>query len=181
MKTAIWVTILTILSISPQKSKAQNDSIYSPSYGYLSYNAIYLAMPEYEEAKRQLEDLKNQYVKEGERAQEEFERKFTEYLHNVKNFPDNIARKRQYELETLMEENMAMKQDADELLKQAEEELETQIIIVIDEAIRAVGMEQRLDFIFNTDGKTAPFIHPYKAIDVTDMVKEKLGISVKSE
>ena len=65
-------------------------------FGYLSYNAIFQAMPEYEVSRQKLADLKSKYDKEAQRSEEEFQRKFAEFLQGQKEFPENILLKRQH-------------------------------------------------------------------------------------
>ena len=47
----------------------------------------------------------------------------------------------------------------------------------LDEAIKAIGTEQRLLFVLNTDGHALPFVHPDLGVDITAAVLER----VKSE
>lgn len=173
IRTRLLLSFLLVVSALPAAAQQTNAA---PRYGYLSYNAVYQAMPEYEEAQKKLNELQAAYDAEAQRAQEEFQRKFAEFMQGQKDFPENIMLKRQYELQSLMDQNIKFKEESETLLRQAEEELQAQITILVDEAIRAVGIEQNLQFIFNTDGKTTPFIHPDAAIDVTNLVKQKLQL-----
>lgn len=173
-KRILLLLPLLLLTTLPAAAQQTTDK---PRYGYLSYNAVYQAMPEYEEAQKKMSELKATYDAEAKRAQEEFQRKFAEFMQGQKDFPENIMLKRQYELQTLMEQNIQFKEESEQLLRQAENELQAQITILVDEAIRAVGLENNLQFIFNTDGKTTPFIHPDAAIDVTALVRQKLQLS----
>ena len=111
-------------------------------FGYLSYNAIFQAMPEYEVSRQKLADLKSKYDKEAQRSEEEFQRKFAEFLQGQKEFPENY---------------------------------------LLNEAIRAVGVERGYAYIINTDGNTCPFINPAVADDVTNYVKEKLQLPISVE
>ena len=62
----------------------------SVRFGYLSYNAIFQAMPDYKVAQQKLADLKAKYDQEARRGEEEFQRLFAEFLQGRKDFPENI-------------------------------------------------------------------------------------------
>lgn len=149
--------------------------------GYLSYNAIFQAMPEYEASRQRLNDLKAKYDKEARRSEEEFQRKFVEFMQGQKDFPENILQKRQYELQDLLVRSIQFKDEAEKLLAQAEKELQADMLYLLNVAIRAVGMERGYSYILNTDGNACPFIHPEEGEDVTNYVKEKLQLPIDIE
>lgn len=150
-------------------------------FGYLSYNAIFKAMPEYALSQQKLTDLKAKYDMETRRGEEEFQRKFAEFLQGQKEFPENILLKRQYELQELLDESIRFKEESQQLLSQAEQELQADMLYLLNEAIRAVGVERGYAFIINTDGNTCPFINPAMGDDVTNYVKEKLRLPISVE
>lgn len=153
----------------------------SVRFGYLSYNAIFQAMPDYKVAQQKLADLKAKYDQEARRGEEEFQRLFAEFLQGREDFPENILKKRQYELQDLLEKNIRFKEEAQQLLKQAEKDLQADMVYLLNEAIRAVGVERGYACIINTDGYVCPFISPAMADDVTNLVKEKLQLPLNVE
>lgn len=145
-------------------------------FGYLSYNAVYEQMPEFAQAQASFAELKKKYEAEATRSEEEFQRKFAEFLHGQKDFPASIMQKRQAELQELMEKSTKFRRESRELLKKAQEELHQPLVGRLNEAIKAVGAEQGLIYILNTDGNALPFINPQAGVDVTEAVLVKLGI-----
>ena len=83
----------------PQSEAQATAAAPSHKFGYLSYNEVMLAMPEYTQAIKSLEELKNTYDQEMVRAEQDFTKKFTEFLDGQKSFPENIMLKRQKELQ----------------------------------------------------------------------------------
>ena len=61
------------------------------------------------------------------------------------------------------------------------EDLQADMLYLLNEAIRAVGVERGYAYIINTDGNTCPFINPAVADDVTNYVKEKLQLPISVE
>lgn len=143
-------------------------------FGYLSYTEAMKAMPEYEQAKSSLEKLKLYYDQEMDRAEEEFSKKFSEYIDGYKSFPENIMLKRQKELQQLMEQSMSFKKEAQQLLNKSEKELMDPINTKLKEAINKVGTERNYNYILNTDGNTYPFINTEngEGEDITEAVKK---------
>ncbi len=168
---------LSFLSL-PFAAKAQ---AAQGRFGYLSYNAIFQAMPEFEVSRQKLADLKSKYDKEARRSEEEFQRKFAEFLQGQKEFPENILLKRQQELQDLLAKGIRFKEESQKLLAEAEKDLQADMLYLLNEAIRAVGVERGYACIVNTDGNTCPFVNPAAADDVTNYVKEKLQLPISLE
>ena len=89
-------------------------------FGYLSYNTVLTSMTDYQLAKRSIDDLKLKYDAEMKRSEKEFNEKYEEFLEVQRDLVPSILRKRQGELQEMMEKNIAFKNDAQQLLKQAE-------------------------------------------------------------
>ncbi|MBO4905467.1 MAG: OmpH family outer membrane protein [Bacteroidaceae bacterium] len=145
-----------------------------PQFGYLSYSAVLLQMPEYTMASQQYEELRGKYEAEATRAEEEFQRKFAEFMQGQRDFPASIMQKRQAELQELMERSISFRQESQRLLAEAESALKQPAVDHLNAAIKAVGAEQGLMFILNIDGNACPFVHPQAGVDVTTAVLERL-------
>jgi outer membrane protein len=112
-----------------------------------------------------------------ERAEQEFSKKFTEYIDGQKSFPENIMLKRQKELQLLMEQSLNFKKEAEELLTKAEAELMAPIHNTVKEAINEVGKEHKYAYVLNTDANAYPYISGNgEAENCTDAVLTRLGI-----
>lgn len=145
-------------------------------FGYLSYDEVMHALPEYAQAMKSLSSLKDTYDKEAQRAEQEFSKKFAEYLDGQKNFPENIMLKRQKELQLLMEQNTKFKQEAEGLLANAEKELMEPVHKALKNAIYLVGKKNGYAYVLNTDSNTYPYIDGGVGEDCTDAVLVQLGI-----
>ena len=157
-------------------SAAPQQVIVQPQhFGYLSYNDVLHAMPEYAQAMKSLEELKKTYDHEVERSEQDFSKKFTEYLDGQKTFPENIMLKRQKELQQLMEQSLLFKKEAQELLTKAEKELMEPVHALLKEAINAVGKERNYAYVLNTDVNAYPYISD-DGENCTDAVLIELGI-----
>ncbi len=145
--------------------------------GYLSYQNIMQRMPEYAQAQEDLSRLKEQYDQEAARGEEEFQAKFTEFLQGQKDFPQNILLKRQAELQTLMENGISFRQEAERLLSEAEAQLLSDITDKLNATVQDVGASLGYALILNIDGNALPFVSPTSGEDVTYPVLQRLGLA----
>lgn len=158
--------------------QAQQQIVIQPQhFGYLSYSEVLHAMTEYQQAMKSLEELKKTYDEEMNRAEQDFSKKFAEYIDGQKSFPENIMLKRQKELQQLMDQSMQFKKEAQELLTKAEEELMAPVHAKLNDAITAVGKSRNYAYVLNTDANAYPYISGEgEAENCTDAVFTQLGI-----
>jgi outer membrane protein len=167
----------TVLSVSatPDASSQQQVIIQPQHFGYLSWNEVLRAMPEHAQAMKSLEEMKKTYDDEMARAEQDFSKKFTEYLDGQKTFPENIMLKRQKELQQLMEQSLQFQKEAQELLTKAEAELLEPVRARLTEAIQAVGKQRNYAYVLNTDSNAYPYVGS-DGENCTDAVLIQLGI-----
>ena len=145
-------------------------------FGYISYADVCIQMPVYDQAQQQLADLKGKYEQEATRGEEEFQRKFSDFLQGQKDFPANILLKRQAELQDLMERGIAFRKEAQAFLDKTEKELMKDVYAELNAAIKAVADDYGYAFVLNTDDNAAPYVNPQLGDDISDLVRVKLGI-----
>ena len=150
-------------------------------FGYISYETVLEEMPDYAQAKQSLATLKAKYEAEAQKGEEEFQRKFVDFLQGQKDFPQAIMQKRQAELQTLMDNGVAFRLKSQELIAQAEKELTQEARNRLHNAVLEVGAEFGYGYILNTDAGSCPYINPAMGVDVTDIVRQKLGLIPASE
>ena len=142
--------------------------------GYFSYEEAFVSMPEYAIAQANLNDLRAKYDAETKRVEEEFNRKYEEFLEGQSDFAPTILQKRQTELQELLKKNVAFKAEAAKLLKQAETEAYAPLREKLSKVIAKIGEEGGYAFILNTDGDACPYINPEMGEDVSVAIKEAL-------
>ena len=143
-------------------------------FGFLSYEAALQSMADYTLAQKKLADLKAQYQTEAKRVEDEFNRKYEEFLEGQREFPKTILQKRQSELQELMDKNIAFKQQGLEELARAEQEAMAPLRIKLIEALGKIGRERGYAFIVDTDQKALPFINPAMGEDINQTVQDAL-------
>ena len=143
-------------------------------FGYFSYEQILKWMPEYKIVVDNMNDLKSKYDAETKRVEEEFNKKYEEFLDGQRDFAPTILQKRQTELQELLNRNVAFKAESERLLAEAEKEAFAPLHQKLSKALQAIGAQNGYAFILNTDGNACPYIDPTMGEDVTNMLKEAL-------
>lgn len=179
--------LLIILTIVPLTTFAQSDTETTQTpvqpviqtvmqrFGYLSFSNIMESMPEYETAMKDLATLQAKYDEEAKRAEDEFNQKYIELLEGQKGFPENILRKRQAELEALMENNMKFRKDAEQIIERTRNTLLAPVKQKLNNALKAVGDKNGYAYILNTDNDTYPYINTNVGEDITAIIKQQLN------
>lgn len=144
-------------------------------FGYLSYGEAIKSMPDYGVAQKNIESLRAQYDNEIKRAEDEFNSKYESFLDGQAGFAPAILKKRQAELQDLLDKNVAFKKEADRLLRQAEGDMYAPLRARLDAILKKIGLERGYAFILNTDNDALPFINPENGEDINEVVKEELG------
>lgn len=142
--------------------------------GYFSNDAVLRSMPEYIQAQKELDQLRLQYDTETQRAEQEFNTKYEEFLDNLSTLAQSIRRKRQAELQQLMESNVKFREEANRLLRQAEDDAIAPLQQRIDAALKAVATTHQFIIILNTDSNACPYIDSSISEDVSTLITQYL-------
>ena len=164
---SLFVILFVFLGIRAQ----ENNSF---RFGYVSYEAALQSMPDYITVQKKMAELRQQYQAETLRVEDEFNRKYEEFLEGQREFPKTILQKRQSELQELMERNIQFKENSREELAQTEKALMAPLRIRLIETLGKIGRERGYAFIVDTDQKALPFINPAMGEDINQLVKNAL-------
>ena len=163
--------IICHLSFSPVRAQ---DSTQIYRFGYLSYQAALKAMPDYAIVEKQMADLEQQYQAETKRVEDEFNRKYEDFLDGQREFPRTILQKRQTELQELMEKNILFKEQSRQELADAEREAMAPLRIRLIELLSTIGREKGFAFIYDTDTKALPLLNIDFGEDINQLVQDAL-------
>ena len=166
MKKLFLLIVLGVLSLT---ANAQT------RFGYFSFDNVLKSMPDYVMAQRSIDDLRQKYDAEMKRAEDEFNSKYEEFLDVQKDLVPAILRKRQAELQEMMQKNINFKNKSQRLLKQAEADAFAPVKNKLYNALTKVGQAQGYAFILNTDGDACPYVNPEMGEDATELIKEALN------
>lgn len=149
-------------------------AVAQSKFGYVSYMEIVKALPEYSIVDAHLDELQGKYEAEIERADREFNQKYSEFIEEQSQFPDNIRIKRHKELQELMEKSMAFKDEVNRAMREAREEMMEPLYEKVDEAVMKICVDGGYDYILNTDNRMYVAINPLSGTDITEQLKQTL-------
>lgn len=163
-----------IFSVVSLCASAQSETSATVRFGYISYREVLQAMPDYATASAQIGKLKSQYEEEARRVEDEFNKKYEDFLDSQADMPKTILQKRQSELQELLNRNVEFKAESRRLLAQAEKEAYAPLHAKLQQALKVVGEHDGYAFIINVDDNACPFINPKLGTDVTSVVAKLL-------
>ena len=166
--------LLVIFACIAMAAQAQ-DNAPALKFGYLSYDLALKSMKEYATVQMRMDSLRSAFNAEMQRVEDEFNRKYEDFLDGQKDFPRTILLKRQTELQEMLQKNVAFKQQSVQEMKDTEAQLMAPLRIHLNEAIATIAREQGLALVINTDANACPFIVPTMGVDVNELVVKKLN------
>ncbi len=166
----------TLEEVTPPSENVQNTPEVSSElvFGYFSYDEALRFMPEYSIVKTNLDNLSKQFKDEADRSEAEFNKKYEAFLDEQRDLAPSILKKRQAELQDMMERNIAFKEEAQRLMAEAENEGFAPLRSKLSMVLNKVGKEQGLAFILNTDQNAVPYINESVGVDINMLIKKEL-------
>lgn len=149
-------------------------SAQSIRFAYFSYDEVFRSMPEYTTAQRQVDDLKAKYQEEAKRSTDDFSAKYEQFLEDQRTLQPSILRKRQSELQDLMDRNVAFKAESDRLLAEAEKKVYAPVHQKLEQAVREMAREMGYAFVLNADNHALPYVDAQQGDNITEALKEAL-------
>jgi len=162
------IVVLMLLAL-PLSMKAQE------KLAYVNIQEIFQVMPELTEIEKTIADLNEQYKKELDKMYEEYAAKAKEYQDNLQTMAESIKTRRQGEIVDIEKRIGTFQQSANEELQKKQMELVNTLRQKILTATSEIGIENSYTYIFDISAQSIAY-HSPKAVDVTPLVKKKLGI-----
>ena len=173
MTKKVFFTLILLISLVSGTAFSQ----VSPqvTIAYVNTAELLDQMPEKAQATQQLLTLSENYEKELELMQNEYNKKYSDYITYQASLSENIKLRRMQEL-TELENKMG------EFMELAQKDIETQekgllepLKKKINEAIHAVGTERGYTVVYDLANPGIAFVSP-NAVNANPLVKLKLGI-----
>lgn len=144
-------------------------------FGYFSYDQALKSMPGYAKVEEDIAALRKQYDVEAKHVENEFNRKYEDFLEGQRDLAPSIRKKRQNELQDLLDRNVAFREETLRLLDQARAEALAPLKEKITEALKQLAILRGYAFILNTDGNTLPYVDATRGEDVNATLKAILN------
>ena len=163
--------LLIVMLILPMGVMAQ-----TMKFGHTNSQDLIVDMPEFKKAENELKALQDKYADEFQRSQDEFSKKAQQFQQDMSEntLPQNIAERRQKELQDMGQRLEAFQQEAYQSMQKAQMDLMAPIYKKINDAIQVVGKKEGLIYIFDMSSATIPYVDSQQSKDVTDLIKAQL-------
>ena len=175
MKNFLKLTLaVALLFVGASSANAQK-------FGRVDLTAVITAMPEFDEANKNLETYGKDLQDQLEQIKVEFNQKLADYEKNMNSYNDTIRQMKESELQQLQQRFQEFQQIAQQDIQQKEAELMEPIYNKANEAVKAVAEAGGYMAIFSTAGDMATsaglaYFDPAALTDITAEVKKGLGI-----
>ena len=144
-------------------------NVYS-QFGYYSTARVLEALPQYAQAVDEYERLCERCEKEISHNQKELTRQYVAFLDGQQDFPELILRKRQKELQQMVDNSVVFRKQLSGWLKQAKDSLLAPHNAAVDAALVRVCLRHGLSFAFDSDVVQLRFVNPSAGADITSLV-----------
>ncbi|WP_294070799.1 OmpH family outer membrane protein [Proteiniphilum sp. UBA1028] len=145
------------------------------SVAFVNTAELLEVFPEKGQATQQLLTLSENYKKELELMQNEYNKKYSDYITYQSSLTENIKLRRMQELTELENRMQQFMELAQEDMENQEKALLEPLKQKISEAIRTVGIERNYTVIYDLANPGIAFVSP-AAVDANPYVMQKLGV-----
>lgn len=160
--------IVLLFTLLPLGVMAQDIKI-----AYVQVQEVFMAMPELANIEKQLTELNEKYTQELKVMQDEYQKKYSDYIAQQDSLTENIKLRRMQEIEDIRGRMENFVPIAQQDMQKKQEELYRPVQEKIQNAIKAVGEEKGYTYILDPQ----VFLHIGNgAVNATQFVKTKLGI-----
>ncbi len=139
-------------------------------FGYYSSSNVMQALPSYKQAVSDYERLCKRCEDEIEHNERELTRQYVAFLDGYRDFPEPILRKRQNELQRLVDNSVKFRKELKVWLAQAKDSLFAPARQDVAVALEKVCVACDVDYAIDTDIAAYKYINPKKAVDITRML-----------
>jgi outer membrane protein len=174
----LFIFLLAAVPMMAQEEQSTTDvqpAAAAMKFGYLSYDSVMVALPAYGEMQTQLSQMNEQYEAEMQRVENDFNKKYEEFLDGQASYPKTILQKRQSELQEMLDKNIAFKKESRRMLDNMKLTLRKTLEATITAAVETLSMERGYCFVINSDKEAVTFVNPMMGEDITEAVKQLLN------
>lgn len=139
-------------------------------FGYFSYKAVLDSLPQYHEAINEYNKLKQRCNEEIEHNELRLTRTYVSFLDGHRNFPEPILRKRQNELQQMIDNSVHFRDEVKKWLREAKDSFCAPCYDTIAVALKKVCTEMNLAYAIDVDRNIYKYINPEMGVDITEYI-----------
>ena len=145
-------------------------------FGHVNVQEIMSMMPERDSARQELQEYNQMLQQELQTMQQEYQNKLQSYQENVDTYSRSVRNSKEKELQDIQRRIQEFQTTAQQDFQQKQSEIMQPIMRKIESAIKKVGEDQDLIYIFDTSAGAVVYKDEKNSKDVSSLVKKELGI-----
>ena len=169
MKKLLGLTLLAVAMFGISTASAQK-------MARINLQEVVIAMPEFEEAQKNLELFGRDLQEQMEQIQVEFNNKMADYEKNQATMAASIKQMKQQELQQLQQRYAEFQQIAQQDFQKKEAELLEPVQKKAQDAINKIAKANGYVAVFNTAVPSLVYFDEAQLVDIAALVKKELGI-----
>ena len=162
--------LILFIAVAPLAAMAQEVKI-----GTINVQEVFTAMPEISNIESQLTSKQEEITKNMQALEDEFNKKVEEFDKNPAT-SDAVKQDQQKQVGQIQERYQVYMQNSQQEMGQLRQKLLEPLNKKIGDAIKAVGDENKYTFVVDISSQTSMVYMTPSAVDITPLVKTKLGI-----
>ena len=164
------IAIAALMFILPLGVMAQ------AKFAHLNSQEIITVMPEFTKAQADLDAMSKKYQEEMQRTQEEFNKRYQEFVAQADSLPKTIAERRQKELQDMQTRLEQFQQNAQQTFQMEQQKYYAPIYKKANEAITKVAKAGGYTYVIDLSAGAVIYVDDANAKSISDDVKRELSI-----
>ena len=169
MKKLVGLTLLAVAMFGISTVSAQK-------FARINLQEVVVAMPEFNEAQKNLEAFGKDLQEQMEQIQVEFNNKLADFQKNQATMAASIKQMKQQELEQLQQRYAEFQQIAQQDFQKKEAELLEPIQKKAQDAVNKIAKANGYIAVYNTSVPSLAYFDEAQLTDIAPLVKKELGI-----
>lgn len=145
-------------------------------FGHINRNELIQALPEFDSANVQLQNFRKELENALELMTVELNNKTEAYAKESKNFTDVVKQTKEQEIMDMQRRAQEFQQNAQQQFQDKQLALFQPVTAKADKAIKDVGKENGLVYVFDVSGGQVVYVDETKSTNIMTLAKAKLGI-----
>ena len=154
-------------------------TVSAQKFARINMQDVVVAMPEFDEAQKNLDAFGKDLQEQMEQIQVEFNNKLADFQKNQATMAASIKQMKQQELEQLQQRFSEFQQIAQQDFQKKEAELLEPVQKKAQEAVNSIAKANGYIAVFNTSVPSLAYYDEAQLIDIAPLVKKELGIAEK--
>ena len=151
--------------------------VEAQKFGHFDSSAFIETMPAYKEAQQTMDAEASKVESTVATLNEDFQKMYKEYQEKAASMTETERADKEAELQESYQKIQQFVQTQRQELQTKQRELMAPIMQKLMRTVQEVGVENGFLYIFEEKAGLTPFVSKTKSIDITPLIKKKLGIN----